>query len=68
MIIYEDDCCDCAVPAYPCLGNSCPRKFVPHYYCDECQAEDELYEYDDLQLCANCLLSKHKIVVADDIN
>lgn len=44
MIKYENHCCDCAVPAYPCLGDSCPRVNVPVYYCDIC-SNDTLAEY-----------------------
>ena len=24
MITYEDECCGCATPAYPCMGDACP--------------------------------------------
>lgn len=40
MIIYENHCCDCAVPGYPCIGDSCPFVNVPVYYCDFC---DDIY-------------------------
>lgn len=58
MIVYENECCGCAVPSYPCLGDSCKNRHVPHYYCDKCGQEfDELYDFDgDAQLCAECLL------------
>ena len=36
MIKYENHCCSCAVPAYPCIGISCPNVNVPVYYCDSC--------------------------------
>ena len=36
MIKYENHCCDCAVPGYPCIGNSCPYIDIPVYYCDSC--------------------------------
>ena len=49
MIKYENHCCSCAVPAYPCIGNSCPYMNVQVYYCD--QREEDIhtvvYEYDD---------------------
>lgn len=53
MIKYENDCVSCG---FPCKFNSCPYYSAPHYYCDRCGDEDELYEYEDEQLCENCLL------------
>lgn len=60
-----DECCDCAVPAYPCLGNSCPRRNVERYFCDNCDAEidDELYEVDGEDLCIDCLKERFKKAV-----
>ena len=59
-IRYEDDCCHCAVPGYPCTGE---HKKVPHYYCDgeNCGEEfypNELYDYDGEMLCVDCLLKR----------
>ena len=46
MIKFEDECMSCAVPAYPCLGDSCPNRHVPHLYCDECGDDvEELYDF-----------------------
>lgn len=45
MIRYENHCCDCAVPGYPCIGDSCPYVNVPVYYCDICD-NDTHAEYD----------------------
>lgn len=59
MIQYENECVDCGLP---CLGDSCPYRNVPHYYCDDCGDEEELYWYDDEQLCASCILKRHKKV------
>ena len=55
MIEYENECCDCAVPAYPCRGPSCPNRRVPHYYCDECGEESTTYEFDGEELCLECI-------------
>ena len=55
MIQYEDECCDCATPGYPCLGASCPNRNVPHYYCDDCGDEADIYEFEGDQLCINCI-------------
>lgn len=55
MIKYEDQCCGCAVPAYPCLGSECPRKNVLVKYCDICDKEtDELYSIDWIDYCSEC--------------
>ena len=64
MVRYENECCGCATPAYPCRGSACPLRNVPHYYCDnpECRAEGTLYEYEGGQLCSECLLKKLPIV------
>ena len=45
MIKYENHCCDCAVPGYPCEGSSCRYMNVPVYYCDFCY-NDTHAEYD----------------------
>lgn len=56
MIKYENECCDCAVPAYPCLGESCSLRRVPHYYCDRCNDEAEyIYHWDGEELCIGCI-------------
>ena len=59
MVKIENDCCDCAVPGYPCTGKNCPMTKVPHYYCDECGEEESvLYKHEELQLCADYILKK----------
>ena len=45
MIKYENHCCDCAVPGYPCIDSSCPYVNVPVAYCDECD-NDTYAQYD----------------------
>lgn len=60
MVKYENDCCDCAAPGYPCLGSSCPKRNVPHYYCDKCGIEVTKYELNyhedsDEYVCRDCL-------------
>ena len=55
MIKYEDHCCGCAVPAYPCIGNSCPNINVPVYYCDICPGDVYAeYEIEDGHYCEKC--------------
>lgn len=57
--VYENECCGCATPAYPCMGNNCPRRNVPHLYCDECKDDvEELYKLDGKELCADCALER----------
>lgn len=58
----ENNCCECAVPGYPCLGSYCPNRHVPHYYCDECEAEEQLYHFDGKELCLECIEAKLKKV------
>ncbi len=56
-----NECCDCAAPAYPCMGDSCLRQHVPHWYCDICEEEfqpDELYDFDGKDFCKECLLAQ----------
>lgn len=55
MVNYEDGCVDCGKP---CLGSFCPHRREPHYYCDECGCEDELYEFEGEELCADCILGR----------
>ena len=60
-----DECCDCAVPSYPC-NDSCPLRAVERYFCDECDEEvdlDELYEVDGEDLCIDCLKERFKKAV-----
>lgn len=67
MIKFENDCCDCAVPAYPCMGNSCPLRHSAHFYCDNCSDEvDELYYYGGEQWCVDCILKDCGKVDIDD--
>ena len=60
----ENDCRDCATPAYPCQGKFCPLRHVLHYYCDECEDEidpSEVYLVEDKHLCEDCLKKKFKL-------
>ena len=52
MIKYENHCCGCAVPGYPCIGDSCPYVDVPVYYCDNCNDETYAqYNIEDNHYC-----------------
>lgn len=56
MVRFENDCCGCAVPGYPCIGEACDFWNVMHLYCDSCPQEvEDLYKVDDLWICFSCL-------------
>ena len=56
MLQYENRCCECATPGYPCLGSSCPNRNVPVHYCDRCDEElEKIYDVDGEELCEECL-------------
>lgn len=58
MIRYEDECVGCPAEI-GCFGSACPNLNVPHLECDDCGQEvDDLYEYDDEQICEECLLKR----------
>ena len=61
MRYYEDECCGCASPGYPCIGDSCPNRHVLKFQCDNC-GTDDLNE-DDIEigdngeeLCTDCAM------------
>ena len=54
MIKYENECVGCP-PEMGCLGNSCPYKNVPHFYCNKCGKEKDLYHFDGEELCIDCI-------------
>ena len=63
MVTYENECCDCVVPSYPCIGSSCPNRHVKHYYCDECGEDvEKLYRFDDEELCLDCIEKRLEVV------
>lgn len=52
---YENECVCCTDIGLRCMGSSCPNRKVPHWYCDECGEESDLYYYDDQELCIDCI-------------
>lgn len=63
MVTYENECCGCAVPGYPCVGSSCPNRHVKHYYCDECKNDvEKLYRFDGNELCIDCIEKRLEVV------
>lgn len=60
MVRYENHCCDCATPSYPCMGSECPLRRVEVHYCDNPKCREQLgdiYEVDDGEYCEECLKS-----------
>ena len=54
MIKYEDECVGCP-PEMGCLGNSCPNKNVPYYYCDICgEVVDSYFDINGEMVCNDC--------------
>jgi hypothetical protein len=49
MIIYENECVGCDY----CIN--CGRDKVPYRVCDECKEYEQLYKYDDKELCIECI-------------
>ena len=64
MLRVENQCCDCATDNYPCIGELCPNRNVPVYYCDECgfEIDGDVYEVDGEELCEDCLKDMFKKV------
>lgn len=52
MVQFENDCVGC-----PQGCGFCGANHTPHFYCDMCDDEvDELFDYDEKQICESCLL------------
>ena len=62
MIKIENECVDCGLP---CLYETCPYYAVVRFYCDECGYEEELYWFDDEQLCIDCIKKRLERVEYD---
>lgn len=63
---YENECCGCATESYPCMGSACPNRNAPHLYCDKCEEDvEDLYETENGQLCAECVLEMFEKVRID---
>ncbi len=64
MVRYENNCCNCASPGYPCIGSLCSLRSVKTFYCDECNEEidpDEIYLVENEHLCEECLKKKFRM-------
>lgn len=54
----ENECMGCATESYPCIGDTCQYRHVPHYYCDNCGDEverDELFKWNGQDYCIECI-------------
>ena len=65
MIKFENECVDCP-PDIGCIGSRCKYLNVPRFYCDECNDEAELYWFDGMQLCIDCIEKRLERVELDD--
>lgn len=62
MIKVENECVGCP-PEMGCIGEGCPHRNVPRYYCDHCGDEldpDEFYVVDGEDLCEDCLKDRFR--------
>jgi hypothetical protein len=59
MVVTENECVDCGLP---CIGRACKYYSVTRYYCDECDSEETLYEFNGKELCIDCI-AKHLPIV-----
>lgn len=54
----ENHCCNCAVGAYPCIGDRCPRRRVEVIYCDICgypiNVEHGYHDIHGKDVCEDC--------------
>lgn len=65
MVMYRNECCGCAVPGYPCLGDLCSLRRVPYWACDDCGAlsdDVDIYDFDGKDLCLDCVADRLKKV------
>lgn len=64
MIKYEDECVGCP-KEMGCLGDACPNRNVPYYFCDDCGEEldpDEMYgDIEGEIFCEDCFKKRYKI-------
>ena len=64
MKIVESGCVNCGLP---CIGHSCKHFTVTRYICDECGAEEILYEFEGQELCIDCIKDQLQVVDGSDI-
>lgn len=64
VVVIENECVDCGLP---CLYETCPYWAVKRYYCDNCEDEAPLYEFEDMELCIECIKEMLPKVEGSDI-
>lgn len=57
-----NECVDCGKP---CIGILCPYRNVERFFCDSCDSEGVLYEYDGEEICLDCVIKKLKQTQGD---
>ena len=62
----EDQCVGCTAMGLHCIGSSCPNRNVVRYYCDECGEEDTLYDFDNQELCIECIKKRLDVVSEEE--
>ena len=62
----EDECVGCTAMGLHCIGSSCPNRNVVRYYCDECGEEDTLYDFDNQELCIECIKKRLDVVSEEE--
>ena len=65
MIEIENECVGCP-GELGCIGNSCRYMNVVRFYCDGCGEEKQLYYWDGIELCIDCIEHKLERVEYDE--
>ena len=71
MVVFENQCTGCSDLGIPCLGNCCPNRRVPVFYCDNhnCSSShegtDRLFKVGDSQLCMSCVQALAERICVD---
>lgn len=55
MKVVENECIGCP-KEFECCGKNCGNRNIPHYYCDRCDEETILYQYNEEELCIDCII------------
>lgn len=55
LIVVENECCGCD---WPCIREACRYYKVARFYCDECGYEEDLYHFDNQELCVDCIIKR----------
>lgn len=58
----ENECVGCDIP---CVD--CGRKRTPHWYCDKCDEEKTLYDFEGRELCMDCIKEELTVIEGSNI-